>query len=91
MTAYTISWDEAAVGDFTSLQKDVRERIIKKVGSIAGNPFHFAARLTGYPFFRIRVGDYRVVLDVRPQEKKIIVILVGHRSEVYTALGRRTN
>lgn len=41
-------------------------------------------RLKGLPFYRLRVGDYRVVFD----ENGVIlnIIKVGHRSDVYKGL-----
>jgi len=34
--------------------------------------------------WRLRVGDYRVILDIRRDEVVIIAIDLGHRSEIYT-------
>jgi mRNA interferase RelE/StbE len=88
---YEIQWDDAAVNDLNSFSSDIQKRIIKKVGSITKYPFHFVERLTSYPFFKLRVGDYRAILDIQNNENQIIVILVGHRSKVYQELKRREN
>ncbi len=32
---------------------------------------------------RIRVGDYRVVYDVRDEELVVLVLRLGHRREIY--------
>jgi mRNA interferase RelE/StbE len=32
---------------------------------------------------RVRVGDYRILYDVRDDELVILVIDVGHRREIY--------
>lgn len=37
--------------------------------------------LTG--LWRYRVGDYRVILDIRRSEVVIVAIDLGHRSEIY--------
>lgn len=39
------------------------------------------ANLTGY--WRCRIGDWRVVAEVRENELVIVAIGLGHRSEVY--------
>jgi mRNA interferase RelE/StbE len=31
--------------------------------------------------YRFRIGDYRVIFDI--QEDEIIILRVGHRSEIY--------
>ncbi|GAA1142747.1 MULTISPECIES: type II toxin-antitoxin system RelE/ParE family toxin [Microbacterium] len=33
--------------------------------------------------WRLRVGDHRVVLDVRPDEVVIVAVDVGHRRSIY--------
>lgn len=39
------------------------------------------ADLTGY--WRYRVGDWRVLVEIRDTELVIVAITIGHRSEVY--------
>ena len=34
-------------------------------------------------YYRIRVGDYRVLYEVRDREILVLVIKIGHRREVY--------
>ncbi|MBV6496031.1 MAG: hypothetical protein JFAIHJKO_01147 [Pyrinomonadaceae bacterium] len=36
--------------------------------------------------FRIRVGDHRVVYEVRDDVLIVVVIKIGHRSDVYKRL-----
>ena len=40
--------------------------------------------MTGqHGWLRIRVGDYRIVYEVRDSELAVLVIQIGHRSQVY--------
>ena len=39
------------------------------------------ANLTGY--WRYRIGDWRVVSEIRDEELVIVAIGLGHRSEIY--------
>ena len=32
---------------------------------------------------RYRVGDWRVVYDIREEEKQVIILVIAHRSRVY--------
>ena len=51
---------------------------------------HESTLLTGSPdarIWRIRVGEYRVLYEVRDDELVVLVIGIGHRREVYR--GRR--
>jgi len=40
--------------------------------------------LTGqHGWLRIRVGDYRIVYEVRDSELLVLIIQIGHRSQVH--------
>lgn len=38
--------------------------------------------------WRIRVGDYRIIYDIRDGMLTILVVKVGHRKDVYRSGGR---
>jgi len=42
-----------------------------------------AVKLTGLDAFRIRVGDYRVIYEIRDDVLSVLILSVGHRREVY--------
>jgi mRNA interferase RelE/StbE len=45
---------------------------------------HGVRALAGqHGWLRIRVGDYRIVYEVRDSELVVLVIQIGHRSQVY--------
>ncbi len=83
--SYTINW-ELARKDLCQLEKQIAQRIIKKVGSLVEDPFHFVEHLEGYPLWKIRIGDYRAILDIKQKEAEIVVLLVDHRKRIYTRL-----
>jgi mRNA interferase RelE/StbE len=35
------------------------------------------------PFWSYRVGDYRVVYEIRDEELIVLVVMLGHRREIY--------
>jgi mRNA interferase RelE/StbE len=35
------------------------------------------------PLYRVREGDWRIVYRIKDEQLRIIVIRIGHRSEVY--------
>ncbi len=84
--SYSVNW-APAYNDLNEIDSENRKRIIKKVGSIVDDPYHFVDRLSGLPYFKLRVGDYRIVIDVKDRE--LVIVLVGHRSKVYQELKRR--
>ena len=78
---YEVVFDEKAIDFLEKLPKDARDRIFRKVISAKENPFHFFESLEGNDFYKMRVGDYRVIADI--DNNRITVILVGHRKNIY--------
>ncbi len=69
------------------LDRPVARRIFDGVERLAqlDEPMGSCKPLTG-PFsglWRLRVGDYRVILDIRRGELVIVAVDLGHRSEIY--------
>jgi len=61
----------------------VQLRIIRTLERVCVRPRHYARRLVGSPYYRFRAGDYRIIIDIRERELLILVLLVGHRKQIY--------
>lgn len=79
MIRFEIIWSDLARDQFRKLDQTVRRRIAAKVEEAATDPFRVARRLVGSPYHRIRVGDWRVVIEIDQGAIRIIVIDVKHR------------
>ena len=65
--------------------KPTRKRIIKGIEELREADYHES--LVGYPLFKKRVGDYRIIYD---QNGHILsIILVGNRGQMYRDLKNR--
>ena len=54
---------------------------------LARDPRPPASRpLRGRPAYRLRVGDYRIVYTIDDGVLVVLVVVVGHRREVYRSL-----
>ncbi|MCS4541076.1 MAG: type II toxin-antitoxin system RelE/ParE family toxin [Euryarchaeota archaeon] len=80
---YAIKWSPRAVKELRKLPRDVAVRIVKKVDSLKEGPMRFLEGLSGDPGFKLRVGDYRALVDVKEKEKIIAVRVLGHRKNIY--------
>jgi mRNA interferase RelE/StbE len=59
-------------------------KIRKKISLLADNPRpRWAEGLTSRPGYRISVGDYRVLYHVDDEAKRVLVVAIGHRKDVY--------
>lgn len=80
---YSIQIEENAKNFLKKLNSKDRDVILNKIYSIRENPFRFLKRLQGGKLWRLRIADYRVIVDVIISSNKIIVLRIGHRKNVY--------
>ncbi len=80
---YSIQIEKNAEDFLKKLDKKNAELVLNKIYSIRDNPFRFLKRLQGTKLWRLRIADYRAILDVIVSANKIIVIRIGHRKNVY--------
>jgi mRNA interferase RelE/StbE len=84
MDQYKITIQRSAQRQLKKLGKSVAARLIPAMHDLANNPRppHYK-RLVDSPFYRIRVGDYRVIYEIDDGIKIISIIKIGHRKNVY--------
>jgi mRNA interferase RelE/StbE len=80
---YDIQWTITAEKQFSKLDKVTKKRISDKLVSISDDPFSFVKKLVGFEAYKLRVGDYRVILTIENNTLVILVLKVGHRKSVY--------
>ena len=80
---YEIILSNKSKSHLEKLDEEARNRIGLVFERIKIRPEHFITRLVGSPYFKLRVGDYRIILDVLKGKLIIFVIEVGHRKNIY--------
>ena len=80
---YEIIVSDKAKEQLSKLPQEIRNRIGTVLERIRIRPFHFVKRVVGSPYYRLRVSDYRVILDIRQDKLIIFVIELGHRKNIY--------
>jgi mRNA interferase RelE/StbE len=67
------------------LSKRDRKRILETIQLLAGNPMPMGCRkLSGEEnLFRIRVGVYRVIYEIKNKLLTVLILKVGHRRDIY--------
>ena len=74
----------AARRDLAKLPTDVLRRVDAHILALAEDPYPPGAKkLQGSEFFRVRVGDYRILYTVERRRLVILVVRVGHRRDIY--------
>jgi mRNA interferase RelE/StbE len=80
---YEIEFTDKAKRQFLRLERDIQERIGSVLERIKIRPQDFVEKLVGESGFKLRVGDYRVFLDIDNNKLIIFVLELGHRRNVY--------
>ena len=80
---YNIILTEEAKRQFISLNSQVRQRIGSVLERIKIRPHNFIKRLYNSKYYRLRVDDYRIILDIKDLQLVVYVIEIGHRSNIY--------
>lgn len=83
---YNIVIRKQAKKKLQSLSASVRVRIAEKIVRLGHNPDDPSLdikKLLGQPYFRLRVGDWRIIFDKQEELKVISIEKIGARGDVY--------
>jgi len=79
---YIVSYEKEALRELEKLEQSVSRRIIDKIDKMSENPSSCdVKKLKATDYYRLRVGDYRVIFIFNDILMKILKI--GHRKNVY--------
>lgn len=79
-------FEKRAFKDLSKLDKHTQRRIMSfLIQRTDRHPRDYAKALTGefLGLWRIRVGDYRLIISIDESDHMISVYEVGHRKEIY--------
>ncbi|MCA1626393.1 MAG: type II toxin-antitoxin system RelE/ParE family toxin [Acidobacteria bacterium] len=71
--------------ELADLPKADYERIRDAIAALAENPRPAGCKkLVGREGWRMRSGDYRAIYEIDDAQKKVTVLDIGHRRDVYS-------
>jgi len=82
----TLISSSRALRDLKALPQQDRERIISALEGITQEPGAHPRKLEGSPLFSFRVGEYRILLDIRRKTLLILVVGTGHWRNIYRGI-----
>lgn len=84
--AYTVAWTRKAARMLEQFPREIQGRIVDQVESIASEPFAHVRKIEGTTCHRLRVGQYRVMMQITASHLTIYVIRVAPRETAYRNL-----
>lgn len=81
--AWDVIWSEKSLKQLEKIDKKNAQKIYDSVLARVEDPFRAVMRLTNSPFYRLRVGNYRVILDLQQSKMIIFVVATAHRGKIY--------
>jgi mRNA interferase RelE/StbE len=79
----TVEYSSQARDHLGNFDLPVAERVMDKAEEAAEWTEHRLDPLTGWPYYTLRVGDYRAIIDWDRESDTLRVLAVGHRRNVY--------
>ena len=83
---YEVIYKKSAVKTMRKIPQGIRVKLVSILRAIAVDPEAYKGdwkALKGSSYWRLRVGDYRAICDVRDEERVILVLKTGPRGGIY--------
>jgi mRNA interferase RelE/StbE len=78
-----IEWHPQAFKNLDGLSRELIGRVLKKLDAVAKDPFRFLEHYEGDKVYKLRIGDYRALIDVDKEQDVLSVQQFDHRSRIY--------
>jgi len=72
-----------SVSKFIQKNRSLAWRIERKLRQLKENPFLYLEHFVGQSFYKLRIGQYRALIDVDKKRKLVFVRHRGHRKKIY--------
>ena len=90
MNLYRVEFVKSAQKEFNKLQAAVKKKVTEALFFLSQNPFSEILKIKKLRgadhLYRLRIGDCRVVYEVRQHLLIVVVIKIGHRKDIYRFL-----
>ncbi len=88
MTKWQVKLKGSATKSLKSLDTVIKQRIERLIGQLidTNNPRSYGKALQGKKYaglWRYRIGDYRLICQIKDNELIILVLEIGHRKDIY--------
>jgi len=88
---YLLIYEKIAIKDLENIDKNDARHLYKKIEQLANETSNLDVKqLKSFskPTYRLRWGDYRVIYEKHQEKIIIVIVMAGHRKDIYKRLGR---
>ena len=86
--SFTVLLHPKAARFLKNLERSLKVRITERLRELQESPQEKGERLMHSPFWKLRVEDYRVIYEIDRSERRVVVLFIGHRRNVYDEFSR---
>jgi mRNA interferase RelE/StbE len=84
MARFELRFKRSGARDLRAIPGRDVKKILKRIDLLAGNPrAEGCIKLTDKEYYRVRIGNYRVVYEIRDAVLIVLLIKVAHRRKAY--------
>lgn len=80
---YELIYTKTALKQLKKLDKNLQIRVINSLERCRIRPYSHVRKLVGNPYFRLRVGDLRVIVEIKENKMYIFVLEIDSRKRIY--------
>ena len=82
--SYSVDILRGAQKELAKLSLPDYQRLCQHIEKLSSDPRPFGSKkLVARPGWRIRVGRHRVIYEIYDKDKKVVVLNIGHRKDIY--------
>jgi len=81
--SYDLIYTDKVRKQLKKLDKSTQERVIYTLERCRIRPHTRVKKLIGSPYFRLRAGELRIIVDIKDNKLHIMVLEIDHRRKVY--------
>jgi len=80
---YEILFSDKAKKQFKKLERNIQRRIASSLERIRIRPESYVTKLVGDLGYKLRVGNYRIIMDIDRKKIIILILKIGRRKNIY--------
>ncbi len=84
MASYSLFLKRSAAKELEAVPAKDRRRIVGRIEALAADPRPPGVqKLSGAEKYRVRQGNYRILFTIDDAERRVVIVKIGQRGDVY--------